>query len=67
MSGRGGGGGGRGGRGGGRGGRGGAASGKPQPPIGNLLWSDIIDTSKQGTDVLYPVLFFLSTLLLSED
>ncbi|GAA5833204.1 hypothetical protein JCM11251_005174 [Rhodosporidiobolus azoricus] len=45
---------GRGGRGGGRGGRGGGNSGKPQPPIGQLNWNDIISTSKEGTDVLYP-------------
>ncbi|GAA5978414.1 hypothetical protein JCM5350_001157 [Sporobolomyces pararoseus] len=44
-------GGGRGGRG---GGRGGGASGKPQPPIGNLAWADIISTSKEGTDIMYP-------------
>ncbi|TNY22494.1 DNA-directed RNA polymerase III, subunit Rpc31 [Rhodotorula diobovata] len=43
---------GRGGRGGGRGGRGG--SGKPQAPIGHLQYADIIATSKEGTDVLYP-------------
>lgn len=44
----------RGGRGGGRGGRGGA-SGKPQPPMGHLQYAEIIEQSKQGTDVLYPV------------
>ncbi|POY76687.1 hypothetical protein BMF94_0279 [Rhodotorula taiwanensis] len=43
----------RGGRGGGRGGRGGA-SGKPQPPMGHLQYAEIIEQSKQGTDVLYP-------------
>ncbi|GAA5928803.1 hypothetical protein JCM10213_002560 [Rhodosporidiobolus nylandii] len=48
MSGRG---GGRGGRG---GGRGGGASGRPQPPVGHLNYNDIIEHSKQGTDVLYP-------------
>ncbi|GAA6026976.1 hypothetical protein JCM8097_006010 [Rhodosporidiobolus ruineniae] len=48
MSGRG---GGRGGRG---GGRGGGASGRPQPPVGHLNYNDIIEISKQGTDVLYP-------------
>lgn len=46
----------RGGRGGGRGGRGGA-SGKPQPPMGHLQYAEIIEQSKQGTDVLYPVRF----------
>ncbi|GAA5978852.1 hypothetical protein JCM11641_003587 [Rhodosporidiobolus odoratus] len=46
---------GRGGRGGGRGGaRGGGASGRPQPPVGQLNYNDIIEQSKQGTDVLYP-------------
>ncbi|GAA6051165.1 hypothetical protein JCM3770_002570 [Rhodotorula araucariae] len=43
---------GRGGRGGGRGGRGGSS--KPQAPIGHLQYADIIATSKEGTDVLYP-------------
>ncbi|GAA6024371.1 hypothetical protein JCM10207_003302 [Rhodosporidiobolus poonsookiae] len=45
---------GRGGRGGGRGGRGGGAGGRPQPPVGHLQYADIIATSKEGTDVLYP-------------
>lgn len=41
---------------GGRGGRGrGGASQKPQVNMGHLQFAEVMEMSKQGTDVLYPV------------